>query len=319
MSTLSPSTRPPAWDTVVLGGGPAGLSAALMLGRARRRVLVLDSSEPRNASAEHVHGVVGLERIGPEELLARGRLEISRYGVAVHGARVSAVVDDDDRAAPLTIRADAAAHRARSLVLATGLRDELANVPGLRQRWGHSVLHCPYCHGWEVRDQRLAVLLASPAGLHQAELLRQWTDRLTVLTHAVDLDDATERRLRSRDIAVERVPVSEVLGEGRTTRAVRLADGRELALDAIFTTSVPRPLDDAVADLGRERTETPFGSFLAVDATGRTSQPRIWAVGNVVEPRANVPFAMGAGTLTGAAVNAALVTAEFDDAESHHS
>ncbi|ALJ19771.1 SAM-dependent methyltransferase [Microbacterium sp. No. 7] len=295
------------WDVIVVGAGPAGLSAALMLGRARRRTLVVDAGRPRNRFAAHMHGVLGLEGLSPDELRARGRDEAAAYGVAFADGTVTRVED----AAPglRVVLDDGAVLTARTVVVATGLRDELPEVPGLAERWGTTVLHCPYCHGWEVRDRRLGVLTTSPLGLHQAELVRQWSDRVTVFSAGLGpLDDDREHDLRARGIALEPEPVAEIVGDGTGIAFVRLADGREVAVDAIFTAGAPRPLDDALAPLALRRAETPFGAFLAVDEMGGTSDERVWAVGNVADPRANVPLSIGAGSMTGAAVNAALVT-----------
>lgn len=302
-----------SWDVIVAGGGPAGLSAALMLGRSRRRVLVIDEGSPRNRNASHMHGVLGQEGVPPGELLATGRAEAADYGVEF-GAGALAGVERLPGGLRITT-VDGVARDARALVVATGLSDDLPDVPGLAERWGTTALHCPYCHGWEVRDQHLGVLTTSPLGLHQAELIRQWSDRVTVFTAGLGaLTPEVERRLRSRGVALEPAAAAAILGEGTAIEAVRLDDGREVPVDAIFTAGALRPHDAFLAPLDLARSETPFGSFLAVDPTGRTSDERIWAVGNVVNPGANVPMSIGSGSFTGAAVNAALVTWDFDEA-----
>lgn len=299
------------FDTIVVGGGAAGLSAALMLGRARRRVLVLDGGSPRNRFAAHMNGVLGHDGTDPAELLRTGRTELAAYDVEV----VAATVDRLD-AGPEGVEVAVPGRgtiRARSLVLATGVSDDLPDLPGLREHWGTSVLHCPYCHGWEVRDGRIGVLALSPMALHHAELLRQWTDRLTFLSAgAGPLDPTVVSRLESRGVRIEETPVVAVLEEDGRLCGVRLEDGRTVELDAVFTGAPLRPHDQLVEHLGLERQDGPVGSFLAVDPTGRTSHPRIWAAGNVVNPMANVPISISAGTMTGAALNAALVAEDFD-------
>lgn len=306
------------WDAIVIGGGSAGLSAALMLGRSRRSTLVVDSGSPRNRMAEHMHGVLGQEGVSPTELVRRGRAEAAGYGVEFASGTVELVEREADG---LRIRtSDGVVHRSRALVVATGLSDELPEIPGLAERWGSTVLHCPYCHGWEVRDRRLGVLATSPFGLHQAELIRQWSDRITVFTAGLGaVAPEVEQRWRARGIESEPARVVAILGEGTAISAVRLAgengdEGREVAVDAIFTIGAPRPHDGFLASLGLARDDGPFGSFLAVDPMGRTSDDRIWAIGNVVNPAANVPVSIGAGAFTGGAVNAALVAWDFDDA-----
>ena len=299
------------WDVIIAGGGPAGLSAALLLGRSRRRVLVIDAGSPRNRFADHMHGVLGNEGTPPQDLLARGRAEVAEYGVEFCEGTIEQVERMADGLSVTT--GDGLARSTRALVVATGLTDDLPAIPGLAERWGTSVLHCPYCHGWEVRDRRLGVLTTSPLGLHQAELVRQWSENLTVFTAGLGpVARDTEQRLRSRGIELVSEPVTEILGEDRSVTAVRLESGREVPLDAIFTGGIPRPHDGFLASLGLKRNETPVGSFLDVDFAGRTSDERIWAIGNVVNPGANVAMSIGAGAMTGGAVNGALVSWDFD-------
>ncbi|WP_439593392.1 NAD(P)/FAD-dependent oxidoreductase [Microbacterium sp.] len=301
------------WDAIIIGGGAAGLSAAQMLGRSRRRTLVVDAGSPRNRFAAHMHGVLGQDGTAPLDLIARGREELAAYGVAWLEASVRRV---DEHAAGVAVALDdGSIEHARALVVATGITDELPDVPGLAERWGTSVLHCPYCHGWEVRDRRLGVLLVSPHQMHQAQLLRQWSEDVVVFA-AIPLEHAFERRLRARGVEIVTDAVAEVRGDGATLTEVRLENGTVHAVDALFTMGAARPHDDFLAHLGLDRTDTPVGSFLAVDPTGRTSSPRIWAAGNVVNPMANVPLSMGAGAMVGGAVNGALVDEDFANASS---
>ena len=303
-----------SWDVIVAGGSVAGLSAALMLGRSRRRVLVIDAGSPRNRFASHMHGVLGSEGVPPAELVARGRAECATYGVQFTDGTIDRIEDTEDGLSVTTT--DGEVRTARALVVATGIADELPDVPGLADRWGVTVLHCPYCHGWEVQDQRLGVLATTPMSLHQAEIVRQWSDRITLFSAAIEpLPPEVERRLRSRGVEIVREPVAEVLGDATAIEAVRLADGREVAIDAIFTAGRPVPHDGFLAPLHLERADGPFGSFLAVDPmTGKTSHDRVWAVGNVTVPMGNVPMSIGAAAMTGGAVNATLVGWEFDAA-----
>lgn len=305
------------WDAIVIGGGAAGLSAALMLGRARRRVLVVDAGEPRNRFAAHMHGILGDDGTDPAELLRRGRDELSAYDVTVRRGVVASVEEGDDDEAGLTVRfADAGPAFARALILATGMTDGLPEIPGLRDLWGTSVLHCPYCHGWEVRGRRLAVLGTSEMSLHQAQLVRQWSEDLVFFTAALgEIDASVAARLASRGVTLIDTPVSEVVSRDGALSGVRLADDSVVEVDAIFVASQAQPHDDLVAHFDLERGSTPMGSFLATDMTGQTSHPRIWAAGNVSDPSATVPVAMAAGARAGGMVNMALVTEDFDAAE----
>lgn len=293
------------WDAVVIGGGAAGLSAAQMLGRARRRTLVIDGGAPRNRFAAHMHGVLGHDGVDPVQLLARGRAEAAAYGVAVETGEVVTVHDEGDTLH--VVRADGTADRTRTVVVATGIRDVLPDVDGLAPLWGRSVLHCPYCHGWEVAGRRLGVLATSPASIHQIELVRQWSDEVTAFTAlAGPLAPEVTARLIARGIRIEASPLRTATE--RVDGAIRLLDaaGVEHDVDALFTAPTPHLALDFVAALSLARTDQP-GAPLAVDERGTTSHPRVWAAGNVTAPYGNVPLSMGAGSMAGAAVNAALV------------
>ena len=327
-----------SFDAVIIGGGAAGLSAAQALGRSLRRTLVLDGGAPRNRFAAHMHNVLGGDGVPPLELAARGRAEAQAYGVEFADGDVLAVRESADgltiefAEASASVGADGGADggadtgsgsgtegertvreiAARVLIVASGVRDELPAIPGLAEHWGSTVLHCPYCHGWEVRGERLGVLAVSPLSMHQAKLIRQWSDRVTVFSAGLGvLDEETARVLRSRDVVIEPSPVTEVLSDGERVSGVRTASGAEHAIDAIFTGGTLVPRDEFLAGLALDRAETPVGSFIAVDQGGRTSHPRIWAAGNVVMPMATVPIAMGAGAQAGGAANYALVEEDF--------
>lgn len=309
------NTAEPIRDAIVIGSSAAGLSTALMLGRAGRNVLVIDSATPRNRFADHMHGVLGHEGKPPSELVRKGREEVAEYGIEfLEGIADRVDVAESDL---VVTTAGGEERRTRTLVVATGVTDELPDAPGLAPRWGKDVLHCPYCHGWEVRGQHIGVLATSPASLHQARMLRQWSDKVTFFSAAAGpLDRADIRRLRARNINIVEESATDVLVEDDRITGIRTADEQLTALDAIFTTAPTRPNDQFLASLGLARTDpSPDGvSLLTVDATGKTSHPRIWAVGNVVNPGANVPMVMGAASFTGTAVNGWLVEDDFDQA-----
>ncbi len=299
------------WEVVIIGGGTAGLSAAQMLGRSARRTLVIDGEQPRNRFATHMHGVLGHDGVDPAALLEAGRGEARAYDVRFATGVVEALVDLGDRLR--VVRADGTVDTARAVVIATGVRDELPDISGLREEWGRTVLHCPYCHGWEVAGRRLGVLATSAASLHQIELVRQLSDDVTAFTGTAGrLDDGAFARLAARGIRVADSPVRRV--ERLHDRlAVTTEAGEQHALDAIFTAGAP-VIDLGFADgLSLARTDGP-GSPLEADLRGATSHPRVFAAGNVTMPFANVPMSMGTGSMAGAGANAMLVAEDFDRA-----
>lgn len=314
----APAHETALWDSIIVGGGAAGLSAALALGRSLRRVLVIDAGQPRNRFASHMHTVLGHEGIEPSVLLSQGRKEAAHYGAEFLQGHVAEVSDSppgqSGQELAVTLE-NGQQFQARSVIAATGITDRLPEIPGLAERWGSSVLHCPYCHGWEVRHRRLGVLASGPMALHQAELLRQWSDQLTFFSAAAEpLEDQARRRLQARGIVVEPAPVTAAYGEGATLSEVEVEDGRRIAVEALFTAGEPVPHEDYLAGLALERTDNPLGSFLAVDQAGLTSHGRVWAVGNLVSPAANVPMSISAGTMAGAMANMVLISEEFDRA-----
>ncbi|MFC4049722.1 NAD(P)/FAD-dependent oxidoreductase [Actinomadura syzygii] len=319
------------YDVVIAGGGAAGLSGGLMLARARRRVAVIDAGEPRNAPAEAVHGLLARDGTPPAELLARGRAEVRRYGGhAVRGAvaLVEARDDGEDDGAFTVVLADGAALRARRLLVATGLTDELPDVPGLRERWGRDVLHCPYCHGWEVRDRAIGVLATGPMSVHQALLLRQWSGDVAYLAHTGPEPSAEQaEQLAARGVRVVHGEVTALEtggpsgpdGAGRLV-GVRLADGTLVRRDAVAV--APRMTVRAafLDGIGLRPADHPsgMGTHIPADAAGRTAVPGVWAAGNVTDPSAQVGTAAAAGATAAAQINADLVAEETRRAVDAH-
>ncbi len=291
-------------DVVIVGGGPAGLSAALSLGRARRRVVVVDAGKPRNMTAAHMHGVLGHDGLSPLRLLELGRKEIAGYGVRVIQGEVTAARADD-----AAIEVDVANEtiRTRRLLVATGLDDDLPSIPGLREQWGRGVVVCPYCDGWEHRDEVIGVVATSPHSVEQAQLLRQWSHRIVYFANevgepAVDELDALVRR----GIRCESGPVTGLRIDDDRVTGVEV-DGRVVPVDVVFTGPTPRPRDALLRSLGAATTDGPLGRWVDIDDDGRTSVPGVWAVGNVVNVRANVSVSLGLGSLVAGAMNADLV------------
>ncbi|MGF0173310.1 NAD(P)/FAD-dependent oxidoreductase [Streptomyces sp. Marseille-Q5077] len=301
-----------AYEVIVVGGGAAGLSAALVLGRARRRTLVVDAGEPRNAPAAHMHGYLTRDGTSPAEFLAVGREEIARYGVELVRDTAVDVARGEDFAVEL---ASGRSVRARRLVVATGLKDELPDVPGVAERFGKDVLHCPYCHGWEVRDQAFGVLATTAQSVHQALMVSQWSKDVTFFLHEVaesDLADDDLRRLAAAGVQVVPGEVAGLVIEDDRLTAVRLADGTVHTREVVFTAPRAVPQTDLLVQLGAELTETPFGAYPVVDGTGLTTVPGVWAVGNAMGFAEQVVNAAAGGYRAGAFINGELLMADLD-------
>lgn len=288
------------YDVVIVGAGAAGLGAALVLGRARRRVAVVDGGAPRNAPAAHMHGFLSRDGMPPADLLRVGREEALGYGVQLVSDHVVSI----ERGFSVRLRRGETLE-ARRLLIATGATDELPSIPGVKERWGRDFLHCPYCHGWEVRDQPLGVLATGAASVEHAQLVREWSDDLTFFAHTYDLTAAERTQLAARGIRVVDGEVRRLVVEDDRLTGVLLADGRTVERAALFIRPDMRPrtagllehLDCAVDALG----------FIQVDGTGTTSAAGVWAAGNVANPRAQVITAAGEGSAAAISINADLV------------
>jgi thioredoxin reductase/2-polyprenyl-3-methyl-5-hydroxy-6-metoxy-1,4-benzoquinol methylase len=295
-------------DVAVIGGGAAGLSAAVVLGRARRSVIVVDAGSPRNAPAAGVHGFLSRDGISPAELIETGRKEVEQYGGVVlrgEARAVRRIVDGFD----VTLD-DGRLVTARRLLVTTGLVDELPDVPGVRQRWGRDVVHCPYCHGWEIRDQPVGILGTGEWAVHQALLFRQWTSDLVLFTHtAPALTDEQAEQLAARGIRVVTgiVDSLEVIDDRIT--GVRLSDGTVIARNAVAVTPRFVASSQLLAILGLQPTSHPrgVGEFIAADPTGMTEVPGVWVAGNVTDLMAQVVAAAAGGVTAAAAINADLI------------
>ncbi|MBD0843592.1 MULTISPECIES: NAD(P)/FAD-dependent oxidoreductase [unclassified Streptomyces] len=304
------------YEVIVIGGGAAGLSAALVLGRARRSTLVVDGGEPRNAPSAHMQGYLSRDGMAPAEFLAIGREEIARYGVELVRDRAVDVAEAEAEGFEVTL-ASGRTVRARRLVIATGLKDELPPVPGVAERFGRDVLHCPYCHGWEVRDQAFGVLATSPMSVHQALMVSQWSKDVTLFLHEVDeseLSDDDLRRLAAAGVRVVPGTVAEVVVEDDRLTGVRLADGSVHDRQALFVAPRAVPQTGLLEKLGAELTETPFGAYPVVDPTGLTSVPGVWAVGNAMGFAEQVVNAAAGGYRAGATINGELLMTDLDAA-----
>ncbi|QKV96670.1 NAD(P)/FAD-dependent oxidoreductase [Streptomyces sp. NA02950] len=304
-----------AYDVVVVGGGAAGLSGALTLGRSRRSVLVIDAGQPRNAPAEGVHSLLGHEGTPPATLLATGRAEVRGYGGEIVDGTVVAAECRDTGGFRVTL-ADGTAVHAERLLVTSGLVDELPPVPGVAELWGTDVLHCPYCHGWEVRDQAIGVLATGPQAVRQALLWRQWSENLTLFLHTGPEPGEEEyEQLAARGIAVVDGTVAALETAGGRLSGVRLADGPVIPCRALVTAPRFAARADFLASLGLEPTgQEMAGQEIArrieADMTGATAVPGVWVAGNVADPLEKVAGAVASGGRAAAAINADLVAEE---------
>lgn len=310
-----------SYDVVVVGGGAAGLNGALMLARARRSVVVLDAGAPRNAPADGVHGLLAREGMPPSELLERGRAEVRRYGGHVVTGEVAALTPDnapgDSEAQPgegfEVALADGRSVRARRVLVATGLVDELPDVPGLREQWGRDVVHCPYCHGWEVRDQAIGVLGSGPMSVHQALLFRQWSDDVTYFPHTLaSPTDEQAEQLAARGVRVVHGEVASLEIAADRVVGVRLHDGTVIGREVVAVASRMVARGDFLASLGLRAEEHPggVGEYVPSDAANRTDVPGVWVAGNVTDLAAQVGAAAASGAAAGGQINADLIAEE---------
>jgi thioredoxin reductase len=303
------------YDVVVIGGGAAGLNGALLLARSRRSVLVVDAGSPRNSAAAGVHGLLGHDGVAPAELLERGREEVRRHdGDVISGEVVDARRHGDGFTVDLV---DGRSVRARRLLVTTGLVDELPEVAGVRDRYGRDVLHCPYCHGWEVRDRAIGILAVGPPSVHQALLFRQLSGDVTYFAHtAPPLTDEEAAQLDARGIAVVEGEVASLEMSGDRLTGVRLADGTVVEREALALGPRMTARAGFLSALGLEPVddESGLGQHIPADSTGRTDVPGVWVAGNVTDLGAQVGAAAAAGAFAAVQINHDLVTEETEAA-----
>ena len=300
-------------DVIIIGGGAAGLSAALTLARARRRTTVIDAGEPRNAAAAHIHGVPGFEDIAPHEFLARGRRDATAHGAEIIPGRVRKIGSRDDESFTVVMDAEEA-FLARRLVIATGVRDQLPDIPGLRERWGRDVLHCPYCHGWEARGRRIGVVASGADSIKQALTFQQWSDDVTFLANGRAIDGEDRLRLRAMGISIVEDALAEVKFDSEGIRSMRLEGGSQIEFDAVGVSPSSDAHLDMLEDLGVHFTTQPLGRFIDTDAAGRTGVDGVWAAGNCADLSAQVGWAAAHGALVAQDINADQIRTDVEHA-----
>ena len=307
-TVTTPSTQ--NYDVAIIGGGAAGLSAAQALGRSLRKVLVIDAGKPRNAPAHAMHNFLSRDGMNPQELLAVGREELENYDVDV----VSSTVVDTQRSKKgfeLTL-ANRAPATARRVILAAGLRDILPEIDGVKEHWGNNVLHCPYCHGWEVRGKRLGIN-DSDFAVHQALMFTQWSDSVTLFKSPQRVLNAEEtEQLLARGVNIIEGTISSINGTKDSLSTAVLTDGRQYPLEALVIMPAMEADISAVCSLELKVSQHPVTAvpYVEVDGAGQSKVPGLWIAGSLADPKQQVIMAAAHGLAVGAAVNADLMAEE---------
>ncbi|GHD06646.1 NAD(P)/FAD-dependent oxidoreductase [Zhihengliuella salsuginis] len=300
------------YDVAIIGGSVAGLAAATTLGRSRRRVVVLDAGHPRNAPSPAAHNVFAHDGAAPADLLARARRDAEKYGVELRSAEVQSLEEHAGATGRLFgVSLDSGERlTARRVLLATGLVDVLPEIDGLAEHWGTSVLHCPYCQGWEVRDQKIGIVGSGPMATHQALLFSQLSDQVTLVAHDAEVAADQRAQLTAAGVAVVDARIARATSGGGRLTGVVLEDGTELAFEALAVQSRMLARAELYTGLGGVLAENPMGVFIETDPRGATAIEGVWAAGNSADIGASVPHAAAAGVTAGAQLNMDLITAD---------
>jgi thioredoxin reductase len=298
-------------DVVVVGGGTAGLSAALVLARSCREVVLIDAGEPRNMVVESTHGYLSCDGVTPDELLAAGRREVAGYGGRLLTDRVVEITGVDTGF--VVERVGGPAITTRAVLMATGLRDELPAIPGVREQWGAGVLHCPYCHGYEVRGAPLAVVGGEnrPFSVHQAALVRQWSADIIFFPNKIVQSDDERRRLTARSIRIIDGDVGRVIAADGQLRGIEMATGEFIPRTAVFVGPRFTPRDGLLTRMGCSVGDN---GWVVVDDVGCTSIPGVWAAGNVADSPAQLVNAAAAGSKAAISLNHFLLECDIQAA-----
>ena len=294
------------YDAIIIGGSFAGLSAAMYIVRARRSVCIIDAGSPRNRFAAHSHGFFAQDGSEPLTMLGIARSQVAAYPTAafIEGEAISATREPDGFSVKV---AAGEALESRRLVLAFGISDELPAIPGMAERWGKSVLHCPYCHGFEFSGQRMGVLYISSRSIQQAMLIADWGPTTLYLNGVSEPDDESLDQLQKRGVTIEPAPVRALLGEGAQLSAIELIDGRTSGLEALYLGPRTRLNSDIAQQLGCELEEGVFGSIIRTDDAKMTTVPGVYATGDITRSVHNVTWASADGVTAGMAVHRSLV------------
>jgi len=293
-------------DVIIVGGSFAGLSAAMQLARARRSVLLIDAGLPRNRFADASHGFLGQDGKAPAAIMREAACQVAAYPTVeiVKGEALGAEAIPGGFGVAL---AGGRTARSRKLVLATGVADILPDLPGLTERWGASVVHCPYCHGYEHRDRPLGVLASHPMSAHQAAMIPDWGPTTLFTQGRFEPDDEQRALLDARGVAIERSPVTALLGEAPELSAVQLADGRVVPLNALFVAPAQRMASPLAQALGCAFDDGPLGPIIRADDWKATTVPGVFAAGDAARPMQNATLASADGVLAGVGAHQSLI------------
>lgn len=293
-------------DAIIIGGSFAGLAAATYLGRARRKICIIDAGLPRNRFSDHAHGFLSRDGAPPAEILAEARAQLGNYPT-LHLLEGTALSASGARDAFRISLAKGGNLEARRLILAFGISDILPDIPGLAERWGKSVLHCPYCHGFEFADRRLGILYDREVSLHQAALVAEWGPATLFLNGAEIEDSGPLADLQKRGIAIEPGPVAGLHGPGSALESLELADGRRVPLDALYVGPTTRLNSDIAASLGCAMEDGMMGPVIATDAMKQTSIPGVLAAGDITRSAHSTTWAASDGVMAAMATHRSLV------------
>jgi len=283
-------------DVIIVGGSFAGLTAAMQLGRARRKVTVLDTGLNRNRYAAHAHNILGHDGTPPGDLLASARAQVALYPTVdlVNGKAISVAGEPDNY---IVTTGDGAAIEGRRLILSYGIVDDFPAIPGFAECWGKTVIHCPFCHGYEVASRRWGLVYSSPMSLHGPVLYANWTDDITLFLDGHPIIDEERHKLDKRGVKIVDGKIAEIHHDQGRIAAVSTADGGRVELDALYAHPRNRPSADLHTQLGLEMTDTPTGTMIAVGDMQLTSRPGIYAAGDLTTAMHSVTFASNSGSL----------------------
>ena len=294
------------YDAVIVGGSFAGLSAAMQLARARRTVLVLDTSKPRNRFARASHGFFGQDGRPPLEIMETARRQVTAYPTVDFAE--AAATDAAFENGAFTVEVGSGEYvRADRLVLATGVKDTLPSIPGMEELWGTGVMHCPYCHGYEVAGRPLAVLSSGEFSVHQAMLVRDWSDHVTLLTNGTPLSLEDRQRLQARGVSIEEAPVARLIADGRDLAAIAFQDGRTVPFGGLFIHARYMFTSPLAERLGCEIEQGPFGPVVKTSDFKETTVSNVFAAGDLARLNHSATFASADGVMAGVAAHRSLI------------